>query len=140
LIGTPIMVYYPGHFITRMLRKSRSVFYRKEYRQFRSIVTDSANFIKPRYFYKSIMKITFYHSFLCPRCHTSRRILLGITRHNPDMEIEEIDILAHPLKTWSDGIRLFPALKIGDRICCGVFLNKEKMETFINESSSLVKD
>ena len=85
------------------------------------------------------MKITFYHSSLCPRCLFTRRILLEIIQRNQSMEIEEINILAHPLKTWSDGIRLFPALKIDDSILSGVFLGREKMESFINETGSIVK-
>jgi hypothetical protein len=85
------------------------------------------------------MKITFYHSSLCPRCLFTRRILLEIIQRNQGMEIEEINILAHPVKTWSDGIRLFPALKIDDSILSGVFLGREKMESFINETGSIVK-
>lgn len=86
------------------------------------------------------MKITFYRSALCPRCFVTHRILLEIIQGNKDMEVEEIDILSHPLKTWSDGIRIFPALKIDERILSGVFLGREKMESFINETRSIVKN
>jgi hypothetical protein len=85
------------------------------------------------------MKITFYHSSLCPRCLFTHRILLEIIQRNQNLEIEEINILTHPVKTWSDGIRLFPALKIDDSILSGVFLGREKMESFINETGSIVK-
>ena len=84
------------------------------------------------------MKITFYHSSLCPRCFFTRRMLLELI-HRKEIELEEIDILAHPMKTWLDGIRIFPAIKAGDRILSGVFLGREKMESFINETGTLVK-
>jgi glutaredoxin len=84
------------------------------------------------------MKITFYHSSLCPRCRFTRRILLELI-HCKDIELEEIDILAHPLKSWSEGIRIFPALKKGDRILSGIFLGREKMKTFINDTGPIVK-
>jgi glutaredoxin len=85
-----------------------------------------------QYFFKAIMKITFYRSALCPRCLYTRRILLDIIRGNKEIELEEIDILAHPLKSWMDGIRIFPALKINDRILSGVFLGREKIKAFIH--------
>jgi glutaredoxin len=79
------------------------------------------------------MKITLYGSSLCPRCHFARKILLEIAHGNQNTEIEEIDVVAHPLKTWSDGIRIFPALKIDDAIFSGIFLSRKKMETFIKD-------
>jgi glutaredoxin len=78
------------------------------------------------------MKITFYRSALCPRCNYTRRILFEIIHGNKEIEVEEIDVLAHPLKSWSDGIRIFPALRINDSILSGVFLGREKIKTFIN--------
>jgi glutaredoxin len=83
------------------------------------------------------MKVTFYGSALCPRCHFARRMLLEITRSNKEIEVEEIDVLTHPLKTCSDGIRIFPALKIGDRILGGIFLGRKSMETFIAETRTI---
>ena len=85
------------------------------------------------------MKVTFYGSVLCPRCHFAHRMLLEILHNDGEIEVEEIDVLAHPLKTWSDGIRIFPALKIGDRILSGIFLGRKMIETFINETRSIVK-
>jgi glutaredoxin len=79
------------------------------------------------------MKITFYGSTLCPRCHFAHKILLEIAHDNRKIEIAEIDVVAHPLKTWSDGIRIFPALKIGDAILSGIFLSRKKVETFIKD-------
>lgn len=84
------------------------------------------------------MKITFYHSSLCPRCYLARKALLEIVRGYEDVTIEEIDVLAHPLQTWADGVRVFPALKIGDRILSGIFLDRRKMQPFVQENISAV--
>lgn len=35
------------------------------------------------------------------------------------------------LRSWNAGIRLFPALKIGNDILAGVMLSEEKIRTFI---------
>jgi hypothetical protein len=86
------------------------------------------------------MKVTFYGSVLCPRCHFAHRELLEILHNDKEIDVEEIDVLVHPLKTWSDGIRIFPALKIGDRILSGIFLGRNSMETFIDETRSIVKN
>jgi hypothetical protein len=82
------------------------------------------------------MKVTFYGSTLCPRCHFARGTLLEIIG-DKKIELEQIDVLIHPLKTWSDGIRIFPALKIGERILSGIFLGRKIMEAFIAETRSL---
>ena len=75
------------------------------------------------------MKITFYGSPLCPRCRFAQKILQEMAHQG--MEIEKIDVVSHPLKAWSNGIRIFPALKIGDDILSGIFLSRKRMETFI---------
>jgi glutaredoxin len=79
------------------------------------------------------MKITFYHSPLCPRCRAARKNLLGILENRREIEFEEIDVLCHPLKTLSDGIRIFPALKFEERVLSGFFLSKEKIRSFLNQ-------
>ncbi len=79
------------------------------------------------------MKITFYHSSLCPRCRATRKILLRMVGDNRELELEEIDVLRHPLAAWSDGIRIFPALKIGDRMLAGVLLGEKKIKAFLQE-------
>lgn len=96
------------------------------------IVNAALQAIRPRSpFFEAAVKITFYHSSLCPRCYLARKALLAILQGDQDIEIEEIDVLAHPLQTWSDGVRLFPALKISDRILSGIFLDRKKILAFI---------
>lgn len=37
------------------------------------------------------------------------------------------------MKTWQDGIRMIPALKIEDKTLSGVFLNKTQILSFIDD-------
>ncbi len=80
------------------------------------------------------MQITLYRSFLCPRCFLAKKYLLEIAKKKTNLDIKEIDIIRHPLKTWDEGIRLIPALKIDDKIISGFFLNKLQILHFIEEA------
>lgn len=80
------------------------------------------------------MQITLYRSFLCPRCYLAKKYLEKIADQDDSLEIEVIDIMNYPLRCWQDGIRLIPALKIGDKILSGVLLNKTQIQKFINEA------
>ncbi len=78
------------------------------------------------------MKIIFYRSILCPRCYLARKALFELTAEKSNLEIEEVDILSHPLRTWKDGIRLIPALKIEKKLLSGVFLSRQEISGFID--------
>ncbi len=78
------------------------------------------------------MKITFYHLPLCPRCHSTRKILLELIEEHKDVEIEEINILLHPVKTLSDGIRIVPALRAGTKILDGFVLGSKRVQEFLD--------
>jgi glutaredoxin-related protein len=75
--------------------------------------------------------ITLYRSSLCPRCALARKFLQQLAAADPSIEIEEIDILASPRRTWRDGIRMIPAVKIGDDIASGLYLSKNDIAGFI---------
>jgi len=77
--------------------------------------------------------VTLYKSNLCPRCHLTKRYLHEITKDNPEIHIEEIDILKEPGRTWKEGIRMIPALKINNHIISALFLNKNAISTFLNQ-------
>ena len=79
------------------------------------------------------MKITFYHSFLCPRCAVARKNLREIAGQRPDLEIAEIDITGKPLAYWRQGIKLIPALEINGKFLSGVFLSKKRIQMFIDQ-------
>ncbi len=59
------------------------------------------------------------------------RHLNSIKTQNPDLQIEKIDILKHPLKTLRTGIRLIPALRINQHTLSGIYLNHDKISNFI---------
>ena len=56
-----------------------------------------------------------------------------IKQERPDIEIEPIEITFNFTKAWNDGIRMFPAVKIGEDVLSGVFLSSEKVRTFVEE-------
>jgi hypothetical protein len=67
----------------------------------------------------------------CPRCHLAGKYVREITSHDPEIKVEEIDIMAAPRQTWSDGIRMIPALKIDNHILSAVFMSKSDIADFI---------
>ncbi len=82
------------------------------------------------------MKITFYSSKLCPRCYMARRSLKEICNSDEQFEIEEIDILQQPKRTWQAGIRMIPALQVDNEILSGAYLTKLQILRFIQEFKS----
>ena len=78
------------------------------------------------------MDITFYKSSLCPRCAFAKKHLKALSTAYPHLRIEEVDILASPRRAWQEGIRMVPALKIGNRILSGVYLGKKAIYDFID--------
>lgn len=82
------------------------------------------------------MHITFYRSALCPRCHIAKRYLFGITSKIPGITVENVDIATAPLRTWKDGIRMIPAIKIDSRILSGVLLSRDNIADFIAHRKS----
>ena len=80
--------------------------------------------------------VTLYKSHLCPRCHLTKKYLLEIAKDNPDIHIEEIDILKEPGRTWKDGIRMIPALKLNNHVISALFLNKNAISAFLNQHTT----
>ncbi len=79
------------------------------------------------------MHIIFYKSKLCPRCFLVKMELLAICQEHPHLRIEEIEILTSPLRAFKDGIKMVPALKIGDDILSGIYLSKKKILEFVTQ-------
>ena len=61
----------------------------------------------------------------------ARKHLLEIEKENGDVSFEEVDVMANPLKTWKDGVRMIPAIRIGDKILSGLYLSREAVKKFI---------
>lgn len=50
---------------------------------------------------------------------------------HPDLEVEIIEVTTNPVRAWRDGIRGFPALKIGDDILIGFLLSPNTVRDFV---------
>lgn len=77
------------------------------------------------------MHLVFYKSALCPRCAAAKKSLQALIADNPAINVEEIDILTAPLRTWGDGIRMIPALRHGERVLSGLLLTREAIAAFL---------
>jgi hypothetical protein len=63
----------------------------------------------------------------------ARKTLYELLDSNPEIDVEEIDIVTNPLRAWKDGVRFIPTLKHGDRTLSGVFLSREEIQHFLQE-------
>ncbi|MBM9605818.1 hypothetical protein [Desulfopila inferna] len=80
------------------------------------------------------MHIILYRSILCPRCFMAGRYLREIAAEDTSIVIEEVDVMQHPQRTWKEGIRCIPALRIRDTTLSGIYLNKEQIRRFIQKN------
>ena len=60
------------------------------------------------------------------------RELKKIQEEQPGLQIEEIDVVASPIQSWQDGIRMIPALVRGKRKLSGVFLTAQQIRDFLS--------
>ena len=51
----------------------------------------------------------------------------------PEITLEIIEVSSNIKQTWKAGIRMVPALKIGDDILSGMLLSGEKIRQFIEQ-------
>ena len=82
------------------------------------------------------MHIRFYKSALCPRCYFSQKYLLEIAEEHPDLRVEIIDVASAPRRSWSDGIRMIPALKIDEDVLSGLLLGRAEIADFISRHTT----
>lgn len=86
------------------------------------------------------MQIVFYKSSLCPRCHRAGNHLSELLREYNGHELEVVDILSNPLRSWQDGIRMIPALVAGNRKLSGLYLTREKIADFLAQTNQPSSD
>jgi hypothetical protein len=77
------------------------------------------------------MLITLYKSSLCPRCRLAKKYLSESLESIPDATLEEIDILSSPVKSWSAGVRMIPAIQIDQSVLSSLYLSREDISAFI---------
>lgn len=63
----------------------------------------------------------------------ARKTLYELIDSNPEIEVEEIDVVTNPLRAWKDGVRFIPCLKSGDKSLTGVFLSRSRIQGFLDE-------
>ncbi|MBU0481454.1 MAG: hypothetical protein KKG47_10150 [Proteobacteria bacterium] len=61
------------------------------------------------------------------------RSLKKIQQEVPDLQIEQVEVISEPGRTWSDGIRMIPAIKKGNEILSGLFLTTDSIRNFIRK-------
>ena len=60
-------------------------------------------------------KIVYYKSLLCPRCIPTSKMLKAFRQRYPQVEIEEVEIIAHPSRAREAGVRQVPTIVVGSR-------------------------
>ena len=83
------------------------------------------------------MKVTFYKQALCPRCHMAGKHLKKLLKQTDGFVLEEVDMMAQPLRSWRDGVRMIPAIKVEDDILSGIYLSKSPIERFLKKKAVL---
>lgn len=66
----------------------------------------------------------------------ARKTLYELINNNPEVHVNEVDIVTNPLKAWKDGVRFIPTLKSGDKILSGVFLNRNEIQAFLRKAGA----
>jgi len=59
------------------------------------------------------------------------RVLKKLQKEMGDLNLREVDILRHPRTALREGITMIPTLQQGERRLSGIFLNEEKIRTFL---------
>ena len=58
------------------------------------------------------------------------RELNRLRQEYPGLEVEEVDVVVHPLRAWRNGVRMIPALQTGDEHLAGFILKAEDIRRF----------
>jgi glutaredoxin len=77
------------------------------------------------------MMITLYRTALCPRCKKTEQTLHRLRSEYPDLKLDIVEIAARPIESFRAGVRMVPALKCGDEILSGVFLDETRIRDFL---------
>lgn len=60
------------------------------------------------------------------------RALKNLQREIPNLDIEEVDVVANPLTSWRAGIRMIPTLVKGEHRLSGVLLSEKQIRDFLS--------
>ena len=57
--------------------------------------------------------------------------LKKLKKEYPEIELESIEVTTDFKRTWNDGIKIFPALKIENEILSGLILTPRRIRKFV---------
>ncbi len=63
----------------------------------------------------------------------AKKALDELTVEMDDINIEEIEILANPLRALKDGVIFIPTLKAGKQTLSGILLSSAKIKAFLEK-------
>ncbi len=81
-------------------------------------------------------KITLYKSALCPRCYMAGKYLTEELQDFPGVRLEKVDIFIAPLTVAQKGVRMIPAIMIGEHKLSSIYLGKKEIRSFLREHLS----
>ncbi len=61
------------------------------------------------------MKIVNYKSLIFPRCIPTNRLIARLRRGQPEIEIEEVELLTNLSRAINDGVKMLPTLIVAGR-------------------------
>lgn len=86
---------------------------------------------------KQNMTILLYRTRFCPRCALARKHLLALIGDQPELQLEEREVLS----SWKDarvaGIRMIPAIRVGNDILSGIYLTRDDIRRFLQQTGCL---
>jgi hypothetical protein len=62
------------------------------------------------------------------------RVLRTLQEELQNFEINEVDIISHPLVSLKNGIRMIPTLEVDGRRLSGIFLDEKQIREFLSKS------
>ena len=77
------------------------------------------------------IRLTFYHSAVCPRCRLTGLILRSVLRRHPEIELTRVEFLTNRSQARRDGVRAIPALVADGRRLSGFLLTRGRIERFL---------
>lgn len=77
------------------------------------------------------MTITIYRTALCPRCKKAQTILQHIVSQEPNLDMNIVEVMAQPIKTFRAGVRMIPAIQCENEILSGIVLDEARIKKFL---------
>ncbi len=74
------------------------------------------------------MEILYYKSAICPKCIPTSRFLKELKSEHPEVEIKEVEILAHLKSTIKDKVYSIPVIEVKGKRFYSVPAKSEVLE------------